>query len=72
MITTGQQFYLKKLGGADITMNELGPVKKLGMGRRSGQIYTAEGLKPFYEGKVDEVDPNLSNPFASMFDVMAG
>ncbi|GLC44867.1 hypothetical protein PLESTB_001681500 [Pleodorina starrii] len=35
-LSAAQQIYLKKLGGAKVTINELGPVTKPGSGRRSG------------------------------------
>ncbi|GIL75791.1 hypothetical protein Vretimale_5518 [Volvox reticuliferus] len=35
-LSAAQQIYLKKLGGAKVSINELGPVTKPGSGRRSG------------------------------------
>jgi hypothetical protein len=32
------QVWLRKLGGADVQINELGPITKVGTGRRMGQI----------------------------------
>lgn len=37
MLTTAQQVWLKKLGGATVRINELGPVTKPGSGRRMGE-----------------------------------
>ncbi|GLI69526.1 hypothetical protein VaNZ11_014168 [Volvox africanus] len=36
VLSAAQQIYLKKLGGATVSINELGPVTKPGSGRRSG------------------------------------
>ncbi len=36
-LSAAQQIYLKKLGGANVVMNELGPVTKPGSGRRAGE-----------------------------------
>jgi YidC/Oxa1 family membrane protein insertase len=35
-LSAAQQIYLKKLGGAKVSINELGPVTKPGSGRRTG------------------------------------
>lgn len=37
LLSAAQQVYLKKLGGAKVTLNELGPVTKPGSGRRLGE-----------------------------------
>lgn len=37
VITSGQQIWLRKFGGANVEINDLGPVTKLGMGRRLGE-----------------------------------
>ena len=34
------QIYFRKLGGATVDTPDLGPVKKLGMGRRTGPVVT--------------------------------
>lgn len=39
-LSAAQQIYLKKLGGANVVMNELGPVTKPGSGRRAGVVAT--------------------------------
>lgn len=64
VLSTALTFYLKKLGGAKIEMADLGPVKKLGMGRRSGQALTAEELDELLNGGVvQDLPPNMmSNP----------
>jgi hypothetical protein len=36
VLTNLIQIWLKKLGGADVQINDLGPVTKLGAGRRTG------------------------------------
>ncbi|KXZ53449.1 ALB31 protein [Gonium pectorale] len=38
VLSAATQVYLKKLGGANVKMNELGPVTKPGSGRRSGPV----------------------------------
>jgi YidC/Oxa1 family membrane protein insertase len=43
LVTTGQQVWLRKLGGADVRVNDLGPVTKPGTGRRLGPAYAAGG-----------------------------
>ena len=43
LVTTGQQVWLRKLGGADVRVNDLGPVTKPGTGRRLGPVYAADG-----------------------------
>nr|ADI46937.1 ALB3_1m [Volvox carteri f. nagariensis] len=40
VLSAAQQVYLKKLGGARVSINELGPIMKPGSGRRSGIIAT--------------------------------
>lgn len=37
VLSSAIQIYLKKLGGANVVMNELGPVTKPGSGRRNGE-----------------------------------
>ncbi len=38
VLTSLIQIWLKKLGGADVQINDLGPVTKLGAGRRTGGL----------------------------------
>ncbi|KAF6261609.1 60Kd inner membrane protein-domain-containing protein [Scenedesmus sp. NREL 46B-D3] len=38
VFTTLVQVWLRKLGGADVQINELGPITKVGTGRRMGQV----------------------------------
>eukprot|EP00195_Chlamydomonas_chlamydogama_P016226 CAMPEP_0202895674 /NCGR_PEP_ID=MMETSP1392-20130828/4834_1 /ASSEMBLY_ACC=CAM_ASM_000868 /TAXON_ID=225041 /ORGANISM="Chlamydomonas chlamydogama, Strain SAG 11-48b" /LENGTH=400 /DNA_ID=CAMNT_0049580775 /DNA_START=275 /DNA_END=1477 /DNA_ORIENTATION=+ len=38
VLTTLVQIYLKKLGGANVVVNDLGPVTKPGSGRRTGEV----------------------------------
>lgn len=40
LMTTAMQVYLRKLGGAKVQINDLGPVRKPGSGRRLGQPVT--------------------------------
>lgn len=40
VMTTLIQVWLRKLGGADVQINELGPITKVGTGRRLGEIAT--------------------------------
>jgi len=41
LATMGQQVWLRKLGGADVRVNDLGPVTKPGTGRRLGPAFAA-------------------------------
>jgi YidC/Oxa1 family membrane protein insertase len=41
LVTMGQQVWLRKLGGADVKVNDLGPVTKPGTGRRLGPAFAA-------------------------------
>jgi hypothetical protein len=41
VLTNLVQIWLKKLGGADVQINDLGPVTKLGAGRRTGALRCA-------------------------------
>ena len=40
VMTTLIQVWLRKLGGADVQINELGPITKVGTGRRMGPVAT--------------------------------
>jgi hypothetical protein len=60
MVVTGAprrlQIYFRKLGGATVKTPDLGPVKKLGMGRRSGPLVTppkAASALPAFGGGAD-------------------
>eukprot|EP00775_Hariotina_reticulata_P005563 gene5563-5800_t len=42
VMTTLIQVWLRKLGGADVQINELGPITKVGTGRRMGPVATED------------------------------
>lgn len=44
VMTTLIQVWLRKLGGADVQINELGPITKVGTGRRMGEVATDDDV----------------------------
>ncbi|GAX77615.1 hypothetical protein CEUSTIGMA_g5059.t1 [Chlamydomonas eustigma] len=69
VLTMLVQIYLKKLGGANVVVNDLGPVTKPGSGRRTGQpvvgftpwVPTTVALTPVMEPEPDELTMDASS-----------
>ncbi|GMH36918.1 hypothetical protein BSKO_04791 [Bryopsis sp. KO-2023] len=63
VLTSGQQIYLRKYGGADVELNDLGPVTKLGMGRKTGEdVLELPPLPPALAAKAELAEKAESQP----------